>query len=290
MSETIKRAGVLLLIGAVLGCSKIPPPKELVTARADYAKAQKGLAAKLAPADLDTAKQALDAAEAAFDAEPEEQRTRDLAYIADRRALLAEAAGGTESANRRREAAERAYKEVTQTELKLARAKVAKSKEQLEKERREREKAEVARDSAERARASMEKDLRAALDSIKEIASIKEEARGVVITLSGAVLFASGRATLLPIAKSKLDQVAESIKHQGSKKLIVEGHTDSVGPITANMRLSQQRADAVREHLIGRGIPSGDITAVGIGPDRPVAENTSPEGRANNRRVEIIVK
>jgi outer membrane protein OmpA-like peptidoglycan-associated protein len=125
---------------------------------------------------------------------------------------------------------------------------------------------------------------------MKEIAQVKEEARGVVITLSGAVLFTSGKSELLPIAREKLDQVADSIKDQGSKKLVVEGHTDSVGGRNVNMKLAQDRAESVRNHLIARGIPAADITAVGIGPDRPVGDNNTAEGRANNRRVEIIVK
>ena len=56
------------------------------------------------------------------------------------------------------------------------------------------------------------------------------------------------------------------------------------------MTLSQRRADAVRQHLISQGIPASRIKAVGVGPDRPVADNRSADGRANNRRVEIIVK
>ena len=73
------------------------------------------------------------------------------------------------------------------------------------------------------------------------------------------------------------------------RNLTVEGHTDSRGTSSSNQELSQQRADAVRTYIISRGYPSDLIHAHGIGQDRPVADNLSAEGRANNRRVEIII-
>jgi outer membrane protein OmpA-like peptidoglycan-associated protein len=73
------------------------------------------------------------------------------------------------------------------------------------------------------------------------------------------------------------------------RRLTVEGHTDSQGSSNSNQSLSQRRADAVRSYLISRGYPGDLIQAQGIGEDRPVADNNSAEGRANNRRVEIIV-
>jgi len=73
------------------------------------------------------------------------------------------------------------------------------------------------------------------------------------------------------------------------RKLTIEGHTDSQGSSAFNQDLSQRRANAVRSYIISRGYPSDLVVAQGIGKDRPVADNTSPEGRANNRRVEIII-
>ena len=122
-----------------------------------------------------------------------------------------------------------------------------------------------------------------------EIATIKEEARGVVITLQGAVLFASSKTDLLPIAETRLDQVHAALKDQGYTKLRIEGHTDSTGSATVNRKLSQDRADSVKRYLVSRGYPSDRIATVGHGPDRPVTDNTTVEGRANNRRVEIVV-
>jgi outer membrane protein OmpA-like peptidoglycan-associated protein len=119
---------------------------------------------------------------------------------------------------------------------------------------------------------------------------VREESRGTVITIPGSVLFASGKSTLLPSAQIKLNAVAEALKDQDDRKIMVEGHTDSQGTEDFNMVLSQGRAQAVRDYLVSRGVPTDRITAQGYGLTRPVADNKSPEGRANNRRVEIIVE
>ena len=132
--------------------------------------------------------------------------------------------------------------------------------------------------------------MNAALKSLEEIAKVKEESRGMVITLSGSVLFASGKWELLPIAKDRLDQVAVALQNtDASQKIVVEGHTDSTGPDSENLKLSEDRAKSVREHLVSKGVASNRISAVGKGESVPVSDNNSPEGRANNRRVEIIV-
>jgi outer membrane protein OmpA-like peptidoglycan-associated protein len=103
------------------------------------------------------------------------------------------------------------------------------------------------------------------------------------------VLFATGKYTLLPIAKEKLNEVAKALKeHDG--KMVVEGHTDSMGPASKNQQLSLQRAQEVRNHLVSQGVESAMIEAVGRGEEQPIASNDSADGRANNRRVEIILQ
>ncbi len=112
-----------------------------------------------------------------------------------------------------------------------------------------------------------------------------------MITLSGSVLFASGKYDLLETAKTKLDQVAEALKAQtDDKKIVVEGHTDSRGSDSTNQPLSLNRATAVENYLISRGVDPTKISAVGIGSSRPLVDNNSPENRANNRRVEIVIQ
>jgi outer membrane protein OmpA-like peptidoglycan-associated protein len=104
------------------------------------------------------------------------------------------------------------------------------------------------------------------------------------------VAFAPGQSKLLPEARGSIDKVAEFIRGAPGKRIRIEGHTDSTGSANANQVLSQRRADAVREALVAAGIEASRMTAVGIGADRPVAGNDSAEGRARNRRVEVIVE
>ena len=139
-------------------------------------------------------------------------------------------------------------------------------------------------------RQSAEAKLAGAMKDLASIAAVKEEARGVVITLSGSVLFASGKYALLNTAMTKLDQVAEALKAQdGNKHMVVEGHTDNMGSDATNQPLSLNRAKAVRDYLVGRGVAADKITAVGLGSTHAITDNKTAENRANNRRVEIVI-
>jgi outer membrane protein OmpA-like peptidoglycan-associated protein len=112
----------------------------------------------------------------------------------------------------------------------------------------------------------------------------------MVITLSGSVLFASNQSTLLPEARTRLDQVAAVLLTTRERHITIEGHTDSQGTDSHNMDLSQRRADSVRNYLVQKEYGSDLIQANGMGEGRPIADNTNAEGRANNRRVEIIIE
>ena len=116
----------------------------------------------------------------------------------------------------------------------------------------------------------------------------KPDGRGMVIVLPGSVLFRSNGADLLPAALKRLDEVATVLVAQ-EQIVVVEGHTDSKGSPWKNVDLSRRRAEAVRRYLVSRGCPTDRIVARGMGSDRPVADNASGEGRANNRRIEIVI-
>jgi outer membrane protein OmpA-like peptidoglycan-associated protein len=278
------RTIVLSLSGILLAaCGTTLPPKELVDARSAYDRISKGPAAELAPAQLDTAKQSLAKAERSFVEEGDDPITKDLAYVAQRKTEVAESAAGREAAERARAAADKEFRESQLDALKSTKSAANKTAAELEAEKK-------ARADAEKRSADAEKKLAAAMASLQEIAKVKEEARGVVITLSGSVLFATGQSALLPIARQKIDEVGKAVKDQGFKSLLVEGHTDSQGSATKNDQLSQARAESVRQQLISNGIPADKIRAQGLGSSRPVADNNTAEGRANNRRVEIVVE
>lgn len=114
------------------------------------------------------------------------------------------------------------------------------------------------------------------------------EARGQVMTLSGDA-FASGQSTLRPEARANLQRVVEFVNRFPDKSVLIEGHTDSQGSANLNQVLSQKRAEAVRDALLQDGVAASRLTAVGLGKDRPVADNATAEGRGRNRRVEIVV-
>jgi outer membrane protein OmpA-like peptidoglycan-associated protein len=141
---------------------------------------------------------------------------------------------------------------------------------------------------AEEKKARADADRRTA-EALAKLAAVRDDDRGTIITLSGSVLFASNKATLLPAARVRLESVADVLLEHPERAITIEGHTDAQGSAGHNADLSQRRADAVRSALVARGYPSDRITTAGLGEDQPVADNASAEGRANNRRVEIVV-
>lgn len=112
--------------------------------------------------------------------------------------------------------------------------------------------------------------------------------RGLVLTL-GDLLFATGRSELRSGAVRNLDQLAEFLRAHPQRTAIIEGHTDSVGSAGSNLRLSQERADAVKRYLVRQGVDPNRLYATGRGQDYPVAQNDTASGRQQNRRVEIII-
>ena len=280
----------LLALLGLAACGATQPPPELVDARKAYERASKGMSAQLAPAQLDTAKQALDKAEKSFEDEGIDPPTTDLAYIAERKAMIAEAAAGKLAAERDAEKADKMFKDAQLDGLDRTKAELNKERQAGEKTKAELENEKKALSAEKVARVEAERKAAAAMASLAQIASVKDEARGMVITLSGSVLFATGKYELLPIAKDKLDDVAKALVDQGYKAITVEGHTDSKGKPADNDTLSLKRAESVRTYLVTRGISSDKIKATGLGSSRGIADNATPDGRANNRRVEIVVE
>ncbi len=121
-----------------------------------------------------------------------------------------------------------------------------------------------------------------------EYLELRETDRGVVVTL-GDVLFESGETALQPDARDQLGDVVRLVEGEPEKQIRIEGHTDSTGSSSANMRISRQRAESVRDALIEEGIDADRIEAVGMGEDFPIATNESAEGRRKNRRVDVIL-
>ena len=292
-----------LLLGIALfaaGCATVTPV-ELTTARASYARASSGPAVQLLPADLHKAKIVLDAAETSFADEKGSQKTIDLAYIADRTIQTVEAQAQTALAEQTVSKAKQDYQDkqalaakktqatLVKTRLQLSEAQAgeAKEAEQLGVEHAARQAADVKAAASEQRALDSEQKTLAANDALAKLAA-KDEERGMVITLSGGVTFRSNDAQLLPAAQTKLDDVAVALLTNG-RPVSIQGYTDSKGSQSRNIDLSQRRAEAVRSYLITRGLAADRVVAKGMGPDRPIADNGNAEGRANNRRVEIVV-
>jgi outer membrane protein OmpA-like peptidoglycan-associated protein len=287
-----------LTLALAMGCAATGPSPELIDARRAYDEARQSDASAYSPDKLLTAKQALERAESAHAEDAGSFEERSLAYVAQRRAQYAATFGAYEKDRRLLTEAEQAYKAKQDTlrknaeqqatdaqrslaatwdNLSSARKEIASQQNQLQKSKADLEKAEAS--------------AAAAMASLSKIAQVKEEQRGVVITLDGQVLFVTGKAELLPIARDRLNQVAQSLKELDDDKLVsIDGFTDSRGADDTNMKLSQDRANAVRDYLVSQGVKTEKIRATGRGEANPIASNETPEGRANNRRVEIVIQ
>lgn len=337
--------------GVLAGCAG-GTPRELLDARYAYQRASTGPAVQYSPAYLAEARAALDLANRSFENSKGSEQTRTLAYVALRKAQIAEtraqialaerekaeaeqqlqASRSSEAEQMRRELeaaraqlteaqamraeAERRQQEVNQQQEQAAReaeeqqrqqalaqaqqqeqqraARLAEAEARMNQLNAQLEAERQARAQAEERAAQAEADARAqaeaarALRNIRQV-KVKEEERGLVLTLSGSVLFRSGSADLLPSAKRRLDEVAAALQ-KANNPLVIEGHTDSQGPESLNEELSDQRAEVVRDYLVEQGVSAERIRARGLGESRPVASNGSAEGRANNRRVEIVLE
>jgi outer membrane protein OmpA-like peptidoglycan-associated protein len=221
--------------------------------------------------------------------EEAEQAARQREHDAQQQA--ADAAAQAARAESERAAAERAKHEAeiatakavsAQQDAELARmAAIAEQKRLAD----EAAAAQAARNAAEKDTHELRERLRAQLDAILQT---RDTARGLIVSLSD-VLFDFDQATLKPGAREKLAKVSGILLTYPTLHLNVEGHTDSVGSDDYNLKLSQRRADAVRDYLTANGINSANIQAAGLGKDGPVASNDTAAGRQQNRRVEMVV-
>jgi outer membrane protein OmpA-like peptidoglycan-associated protein len=280
---------VALLVA--VGCAATGPTPELMDARRAYDPARASDAATYSPDKLLSAKQALEKAEDAHADDAGSFKERSLSYVAQRKAQYASIYGTYEKDRRDQVEAEQAYRNKQDTLRRSAEQQATDAQRTLAAtwDNLSSARKEIAVQQSELQ--SSKAELAAAMASLNKIAQVKEEQRGTVITLDGQVLFVTGKAELLPIAKDRLNQVAKSLKDLDDDKLVsIEGFTDSRGADDANMKLSQDRANAVKDYLVSQGVKSEKVRSVGRGESSPVASNDTAEGRANNRRVEIVIQ
>lgn len=265
-------AGIVSVLALVACGGAAEEPQELKSARDAYTTASTGMGQQFAAPLVIEAKTKLDEADAVFkDKGPDAIETKDAAYVATRKAQLAEATGRSTKLQKDIEAAKISKDAARDSELAATKNKLAQT--------------EAEKAAAEKKNAQAMADLKAIKD-----AAVKNESRGMVITLSGGVLFKTGESKLTTGALIDLNKVADALTSTApDQAIVVEGHTDNQGAAGKNQTLSQDRAQSVVDYLVSRGVAKDRISAKGIGQDRPIADNKTNEGRTQNRRVEIIV-
>lgn len=110
------------------------------------------------------------------------------------------------------------------------------------------------------------------------------------VTLLQPVEFARGNATIKPVSFPMLGEVATLMKARPTIKISIQGHTDNIGSVDFNKKLSADRAEAVLKYLVSQGIEANRLSSAGFGPEKPIADNNSEEGRAHNRRVDFVIE
>lgn len=124
---------------------------------------------------------------------------------------------------------------------------------------------------------------------LAQIAETKRTEHGIVTKLKGDITFASGASNVKSNAQTNIQKISQIISKYPEDIVKVVGHTDSTGSDSKNQSLSQQRAQSVKSIMLANGVPEGSITVVGMGENQPISSNETVDGRAQNRRVEILI-
>jgi len=255
-----------------------------VKQRAEDEAQAKAAAEKKAAEDREAQARADAESESKRRAEAEEATKQAQAAKAEAERMKAEAeqaaqqaAQAAEEAGRQKQEAEKAKAEALAQQHALA--------EQTAKAQQAAAQSEQLRQQAEKEKQELRSRL---LQQLNSILATHDSARGLIASMSD-VLFKTGSFELLPGARERLAKISGIVLAYPSLHLQVEGHTDSVGTDDYNQQLSEKRAGTVRDYLVQQGISTDAIEARGFGKTEPVASNDSPEGRQQNRRVEMVI-
>jgi outer membrane protein OmpA-like peptidoglycan-associated protein len=218
------------------------------------------------------------------------QRAEDARLVTLRRQAAERQLNADNAKRDAQSQAQQSQLEAQQSQLAAERARAAQAEADADRARAEAAAAEAqaraaaANKNASDANAVREK-LRAQLNSVL---ATSESARGLIVNMSD-VLFDTGKFTLKPTTQISLAKVSGILQAYPGLKVQVEGYTDSVGSDEYNQKLSENRADAVRNFLLTQGVQETNITSTGYGKAKPVADNATAQGRAQNRRVQLVV-
>jgi outer membrane protein OmpA-like peptidoglycan-associated protein len=321
-------SGVLLGVLTIAACAAPPsPPKELLDARLALQDAQAASADKRATRSYDSAAANLDVANKSWEKDHDASAILHQARLAEAEARKAQFAAEAQAAEEeiRRETNRKNRQEIAlrDAELILLRKKgqeaeleqikaLAKEQEQAllaaEQARAEAEavrlrgeqeklaalateqaRAEQAERELARLRAEHEKSRAELTSTLSRLAKVREDARGVIVTLPGNIYFNFNKADVKPAMQMQLTKIAKALAAVPNQNLLIEGHTDSIGSNEYNLSLSESRAQSVQKILLGGGIAAERMEIKGYGESKPIADNETPSGQAQNRRVEIVL-
>jgi outer membrane protein OmpA-like peptidoglycan-associated protein len=307
---------VALAAGCVSAEQQAAAQAQLKRAQAAYAQASADPSVQAsAQVPLLDAQKTLQAAERATDVKDIQQ----LGYLAERKSQTAEEIGLIRKTEQEAQALTKETSDILlqkrEAEAKAARAELDKARQvneararqlevqaqEIDKAKREADQARMAADArareveaksreAEQARMQMAAAQAQTAALTKELSELKatQTDRGVVLTV-GSALFATGKADVAPGIQRSADKLVAFLQSNPKRNVLIEGHTDNTGSDEGNVKLSQERADAIKTLLVSKGIAPERIVAKGYGSQYPQVANDTPAGRQANRRVEIVV-
>jgi outer membrane protein OmpA-like peptidoglycan-associated protein len=293
MNTTFLKSAALALAIALAGCSSTPlTTPTLEQARSSFREINSDpKVAALAPLEFRQASEAMERANAAAAKRESLEEVDKLAYLARQRSETAREVARGKSAEEQAQAAARQRDQVrldartaeaarAQADAERARAEAAAAQSQTEEARRQ---AAAAEQAARDAQARM-----AQFEAVLIELQAKKTERGMVVTI-GDVLFDVNQARLKQQGLNNVSKLAEVLKTNPERTVMVEGFTDSTGSDAHNQELSERRATAVRDALVAQGVDRARIQMRGYGERFPVASNNNASDRQLNRRVEIVL-
>jgi outer membrane protein OmpA-like peptidoglycan-associated protein len=286
MNKTILQT-VLLALALLLGaCSSTPTSTSLLEqARGDYMAAQNNpLVAKYATMELQAATRALDQANLAAARNDSLDAIDKLAYVAKQRIASAQEVARAKAAE---EQVANAGQQRDQLRLQARTAEAEAAQRKAEQAKQEAQAAQNQAASAEEATRDAQARAAALASQLADLQA-KQTERGIVITF-GDLLFNTDQAVLTAQGMATAQRLAEVLRNNPERRVLVEGFTDSTGTAAHNLELSQRRAEAVRLALVQQGIERSRIETRGYGEAYPVASNATAGDRQLNRRVEIVL-
>ncbi len=287
---TVSSLLATLLLGACATTQQ--PPPDLVEARSTVRSAELDPAVVLnAPNELKKATTSLNRANTLLSQGESPVAVSSAAYLASQQAKTAMAIAKAKSSETALGSAEvereRARADMRTAEAQRARAQASAANQQTAVAIQQTAVAEQ-QAAAAQANASQAQMQSAQLQEQLNALQAKQTDRGMLVTL-GDVLFETGSANVKPGAQASLRKLADFLQKNPNRRILIEGHTDSVGAASYNEALSRKRADAVSSALQGMGVATPRVSTVGYGESYPVADNATDTNRALNRRVEVYI-